>query len=514
MRSAALLVFVSTALALGSCKSSSSGSSNDDTSDASVATPATPPDVTFPQSFMWGSATAAFQVEKGLTATDWSAWVKTPNKIKNGDDPDVAGPDALAHVDEDIALLTAMGQNAYRFSIEWARLYPTRAAFDADTPDMTAVTAYDTLLTKLKAAKIRPVVTLHHFSSPSWLSDPSQGSQPQAWERPEMTTLFVEYAKRIATRWGDKIDDYITINEPFNLVLAGYVQGSFPPGQILAMTRAFAVAKIEARAHAQAFDAIHAADKTDADGDGKAALVSMAFHQRTFHPLDPTNPDDVDATTRVHYIWNEWLLNAVVKGNWDDDYNMDYTGPNDLTADPSLINHCDFIGVNYYSDTLIAAHHGIVIPMINASVIQDHMPTDRPKTDLAWDIYPEGMGTVLDEAKAYGLPIVVTENGIADSVDQNRARFLAEHLIQVGAAIGRGADVRGYFHWALIDNFEWANGFCPNFGFASYDHTNPARPRTLRPSGNTYKSIIAASGVKQTDIDAMAPYTTSTSQCP
>ena len=510
MRRHAVLAFaalVASQLLVPACRSSSSSTPSDDGGAADASIPL-PPQVTFPKGFLWGSATAAFQVEKGLGATDWGAWVKTTGKIKNGDDPDVAGPDALAHVDEDVALLTASGQNAYRFSIEWARLYPTKAAFDADTPDMTAIAAYDALLTKLKAAKITPLVTLHHFSSPSWLSDPSQPMQPQAWERPEMSDLFVEYAKRIAKRWGDKIDWYVTINEPLNLALGGYVQGSFPPGEILAMDRTFAIVKAEARAHAKAFDAIHAADTIDADGDGKAAWVSMAFHQRTFHPFDPSNQDDLDATTRVHYIWNAWLLNSVVKGDWDDDYDMTYTGPADLQGDPTLKNHVDYVGINYYSDTIIARQHGIVIPKIDASVIQDHMPTSRPKTEMAWDIYPEGMGTVLDEAKAYGFPIVITENGTADSTDANRARFLAEHVYQVGAAIARGADVRGYMHWALIDNFEWANGFCPKFGLASYDAKNPARPRTLRASGMTYKSIITANAMQQGDVDALPPYAT------
>ena len=161
----------------------------------------------------------------------------------------------------------------------------------------------------------------------------------------------------------------------------------------------------------------------------------------------------------------------------------------------------------------MARQHGVVIPVINVSVIQDHMPTTRPKTELAWDIYPEGMGEVLDQAAAYKLPIVITENGIADSTDANRARFLAEHLFQVGLAMTRGADVRGYFHWALIDNFEWANGFCPKFGLASYDAQNPEKTRSLRASGGTYKSIITAGRLAKSDIDAMPAYVAPQSTC-
>ncbi len=491
---------LATLVAAASCKS-----------DPGPSTPAKPARVTFATGFLWGTATAGFQVESGLAATDWAAWVKTKDKIKNGDSPDAAGPDALAHVDEDIALMKAMGNTAYRFSIEWGRLYPTRDAFATDTPDPAAIQAYDGVLAKLKAAGMVPMVTLHHFVTPSWLSDPSKGSEPQAWERPEMTDLFVEYARRIAKRWGDKVDWWCTINEPLNVALGGYVQGSFPPGQLLALDRTFAVVKAEARAHAKAFEAIHAADKADADGDGKAAMVSMAFHQREFHPLDPEDEADVAATRRTRYVWNQWILNVVVRGDWDDDYDGNYTGPADRKGDPALAAHVDWVGVNYYSDTLISASRGVVIPVIRAAVIQDNLPTTRPKTEFGWDIYPEGMGTVLDEVATYKLPILITENGLADAKDTNRARFLAEHLYEVGRAITRGADIRGYFHWALLDNFEWASGFCPKFGFASYDPAT--KKRTLRPSGNTYRQIATSGAVELRNIEALPPYTSATSRC-
>ena len=135
---------------------------------------------------------------------------------------------------------------------------------------------------------------------------------------------------------------------------------------------------------------------------------------------------------------------------------------------------------------------------------QDHLGTDRPKTDFFWDIYPEGFGTVLDEAKGYGLPILVTENGIADQADVSRGRFLAEHLFQLGLAMQRGADVRGYFHWAMVDNFEWASGFCPKFGLHTVDKATGQR--TARASARVYTGIIRAGKVRQEDIDAMPPY--------
>ena len=483
---------------------------------ASTPTAAAPPpaEVDFPAGFMWGSSTAGFQVEMGDVHTDWSHWVAS-GKIPSGDSPDVGGPDALDHIDDDVAALTASGQNTYRFSIEWGRVYPTEADFEADTPDPQAIASYTTLLQKLVAAHIRPVVTLVHFSLPDWLSDgtPATTSSPQGWERPETIGDFTTWCTRAASRWGSMIDWWITINEPLPYVLGGFVQGSFPPGDVLNLTRAIAVVKTETRAHASCFDAIHAADTVDADGDGKAAQVSLAKHQRTFHPFDPTDPDDATAVQRVDYIWNQWILNAIVKGNWDDDFDQAYTSPGDVMADPTLAMRADFIGVNYYSDTLISASHGgIKIPApVEAVVIERDMGDGRPITDFGWDIYPEGLGTVLDETEQYGLPMMITENGLADAPDANRARFLLEHLYQLGWAMQRGDQVIGYVHWALVDNFEWANGYCPHFGLFAYDQTTGVR--TAKGSVATYSSIIASGRVTTDDVAAAAPYVPPPAEC-
>lgn len=476
-------------------------------SACSSSTPAVSPppaEVAFPAGMLWGSASAGFQVESGNTTSDWGHWVQTAGKIKNGDKPDVGGPDALAHMDEDIKALKDSGQNAYRFSIEWSRVYPTRKAFDDDTPDQAAVGAYAQLLAKLKAAGITPMVTLSHFALPDWVADVTQPAQPQGWERPDIGGLFEAWCSRMGARYGGSVDWWNTINEPFNLVLGGYVQGSFPPGLVLNLDRAFVAGRAEVRAHARCFDALHAADTVDADGDGKAARVSFAAHLRTFHPVDPQNPEDVQATERVHRIWNVWALDAVTTGNWDDDLDGKFDGPKDMLADPTLIGRLDYVAVNYYSDTLISAAGGIVIPVVQAVVTQASLPTGRPKSDLGWDVYPEGLGTVMDEVAKYKLPVVITENGIADHADVSRARFIAEHLYQLGWARLRGVDVRGYFHWSLVDNFEWAEGFCPRFGLFSYDPQT--KVRTMRKSADTYKGIAQSNVVRRADVDALPPY--------
>lgn len=478
-------------------------------SDPTQESPA-PAEVTFPKGFLWGSATAAFQVESGSVHTDWWHWAKQPGKIQGGAHPDVGGADALAHVDDDIKALKDSGQNAYRFSIEWSRVYPTRESFDQNTPDPAALAAYDGLLDKLRAASLVPVVTLQHFALPEWLTDVARWSAPYGWERPEIVDLFAEWARRAGARWGKDVDYWVTINEPVNVVLGGYVAGLFPPGALLNVDRGLQVVRAEARAHAKAFEALHAADTVDADGDGKASLVSMAFHMRTFHPKDASDDDDKAAAERTRRLWNQWLLDALVKGDVDDDFDGTLTGPKDRKGDATLAGHLDWIGVNYYSDTIIAAGGGIKVPVINAVVLQDDLPTGRPRTDFGWDIYPEGFRTVLNEAKAYGLPLMVTENGLADDGDKNRARFLAEHLYQMGRAIQDGAKIIGYMHWSLVDNFEWASGYCPKFGLY---RVNADGSRTARPSVQSYRAIIESGKVTRAAIDALPAYAPPPQRC-
>lgn len=477
--------------------------SSSDDDGGGATTPPEPAEVTFPQGFLWGSASAAFQVEKGLGNTDWGIWVKTPGKIKGGDDPDVGGADALAHIDDDVALLKASNQNAYRFSLEWARVYPTRAAFDADQPDPAAVAAYDKLFAALRAAKIAPFVTLQHFSLPDYLSDPRKPNEPQGFERPESVEMFAKWCQRAAARWGGEIDWWATINEPIMSPLGGYIQGSFPPGLVLAMDRALAVGRSSALAHARCFDAVKAADTKDADGDGKASMVGIVHHLRAIEPEDPTYPEDVAAAERVRYVNNTWFLNAAVRGDWDEDFDGKLDGPKDRKADPALANRSDYIGVNYYS-ALVATVNGLRIPVIDAFIKQDRLVSDRPKTDFYWDIYPKGLRIVLDEVKGYGVPIVITENGLADSKDVNRSRFLLEHLYELGKARADGIDVRGYLYWSLLDNFEWASGFCPRFGLHTVDRATGAR--AARPSAQTYAKIAREGKVAKADVDAAPPY--------
>lgn len=464
---------------------------------------------TFPKGFLFGAASAGMQIEKGLNHADWWQWAQLPGKVARGDKPD-DGPDSLAHIADDVAALKSAGLNSYRLSIEWSRIYPTRAAFDANTPDATALATYHSLLKALKDAGIRPFVTIHHFATPDYLDDITQPSQPQAFERDEMITMFGEFAKRMGKEFGGEVDDWVTINEPMVLLVGQYLAGAHPPGPPLDIDRMFNAAKKLVRAHVAAYRGLHEGDTVDA-GTGHAAWVSVAKHNRVFVPLDPCEPNDVTAATQTNYVWNEWLYNALVFGDWDDDLDGNTTGPNDKKGDPTLKGTVDWLGLNYYGVSTV--NSALKLKYIGGLPAYDSLPSDLPKTDMNWDIYPQGFRKVLGQLKKYSLPVVITENGIGDAQDVNKSRYLAEHLFEVGKAIEDGVDVRGYFFWSLTDNFEWDHGFCPRFGLFRIDYSSPARTRTPTKAVALYKQIAADAKITTATIDALPAYSAPT-LCP
>ena len=486
-----------------------SSTSTPETGGAGGSNAAAITSVTFPKGFLWGSATAGFQVEKGLADTDWGAWAKIDGKIKGGDRPD-DGPDAFAHVAGDLGLMKDAGLGAYRFSLELARIYPTRAAFDADDPSADGLAAYDDLMAKLRAASIVPLVTLHHFVWPTWMSDPADPKQPQGYERADAADVMTAWCARMGKRYGKDVDWWVTLNEPTVEASIGYLAGLWPPG-VSDVERLVSVMKKQVELHARCYDALHAADTVDADGDGKAALVSIAKHNRVYEPADPTSEDDLAATEHSRRFWNQWFLDAIVKGDGDDNFD-DAIGPGDRVGDAALKGRADYLGINYYGVSRIAAN-ALRFPHMGVQPSQFNLQDGRPRNDLGWSIAPEGFGAVLDEVAPYGLPIVVTENGIADGTGANRSRYLLEHAFELGKAIGRGANVIGYFHWSLVDNFEWASGFCPRFGLYHVDMASPAKTRTATPTVAVLKELATTGTLAKATVDALPAYAAPTSPC-
>ena len=269
---------------------------------------------------------------RATSNTDWSHWVAS-GKIPSGDSPDVGGPDALDHIDDDIAALVSSGQNTYRFSIEWGRVYPTQADFDSDTPDPQGLAAYDTLLQKLAAAHITPVVTLVHFSLPAWLSDgtPATTANPQGWERPATIDAFTTWCTRAATRWG-RAGRLVGHHQRAAALRARRLR----PGELSARRPPERDPR-HRRRHRPRLAPTRAAT-TPSMRPIRSTRTATGRRRRSRSPstsgrstrYDPTDPDDTAAAQRVDYIWNQWFLNAIVKGNWDDDFDAAYTSPGDV----------------------------------------------------------------------------------------------------------------------------------------------------------------------------------------
>lgn len=383
----------------------------------------------FPEGFFWGAATAAHQIEGNNTNNDW--W----RAEQAGLLPHRSEAACNSWVDwrQDIELLKSMGLNAYRLSVEWARIEPEPGRFDQD-----ALNAYRQQLEALKAAGIEPMVTLHHFTSPTWLAD--QGG----WTNPEVVASFERYVTQVSERLSDLVQWWITINEPSILAFKSYVEGSWPPHQPNHLRGYVRLMRHSRRAHARARRILKSA-RND-------AMVSMAFAIWPLQAVRRWSPIDQAMAAFGDWFWQGRIVQRSL---------------------PWL----DWIGVNYYSRTFV----GWPWPSSDGHI-------SGARTDFGWEIYPEGLRSVLNRVGRYGKPVMVTENGIADAADGQRAEYIVAHVRQMRLAIDDGVDLRGYLHWTLLDNFEWAEGFEQRFGLAT-------RERQLRPSARVYGTIARANGL-------------------
>jgi beta-glucosidase len=490
--------------------------------------PYTPsPRARVPTNFLWGSATAPYQIEGELENTNWSQWEQMGRIVGGARASD--GPQSLSHLDDDVRTLTETGQNAYRFGIEWARLFPTRDAWNAcrTAPESMRQSAcrnaaspdglryYRSLLTALHEQNITPLVTLQHFTLPTYVDDLSMDWRAQGWMRDEIVQDLGIWAGFVAGEFGGEVDWWVTINEPLVVATVGYLDGRSPPGQSFQLDAILHVVRNMVRAHAAMYDAIHAADRTVAERRGPitplpAAMVSIAHHVRKFYGANPADARDAASAQRADHLFNRLFIDAIVRGNLDANGNGTLDAGEPMN-DPALRGRADYVGVNYYTLTVIQTN--TAIPLLRALPVPDERERGLPKTDFGWDIHPRGFQDVLVWAGSYGLPVVVTENGIADATDVNRPRFLAEHLAAMGAAIQQGVRVVGYFHWSTFDNFEWVAGYCPRFGLYTIDFNDPMRPRTPRPSARLYRQIIQAGEVSDALLAMQPPYRSATTFC-
>ncbi len=427
----------------------------------------------FPDGFLWGTATAAHQTEGDNKNSDWWEWEKQPGNIANGDRSGGAS-DHYRRYAEDLKLARQMGHNAYRFSIEWARIEPEEGRFDE-----AQINHYRSVLESCHENGLTPMVTLFHFTLPQWLSD--QGG----WSSKNIVARFERFARFAGERLGDKVDLWCTLNEPVVYLGAAHAVGLFPPGQ-KGMGRAANVMARMAKGHVAAFRALREADTVDIDGDGKATLIGVAKHLRVFQPARRNNPLDHVAARFSAFSFNRAFMIAITGGKLLLNVpGLPHLNERIHAGEPTL----DYVGVNYYSRDLVKFN------VKTPGLVDRLVPEGAPVTDMGWEIYPEGFYRVLMETwKSYKLPIIVTENGMADARDLQRPGFLQSHLEAMARAMRDGVPVKGYLHWSLLDNFEWLEGFAPRFGLLKIDYRTQSRKKT--GTARLYSSIIGSNSIE------------------
>lgn len=374
----------------------------------------------FPDGFLWGAATASYQVEGGIENNDW-AQAAREGKVP----PCGRACDHYNRFEADFDLAKELGHNAHRLSIEWARIEPEEGKFDE-----REIEHYAQVLQALRARGIVPFVTLWHFTQPLWFAHRG------GFLHSKSTEVFARYCRFVAERLGHEGIFYMTINEPQIMFLDGQVKGKFPPFNRSLFSGLRAMRGM-ARAHKAAYAAIHAVHPD--------AQVGLATHNNYFD--FGRNFLAAPLAWFLSWWWNRRFLN-VVRGAYD------------------------FIGLNHYFHTTIGWHPGSV-----------------PRSDMGWEIHPESLYRCLMELRRYKVPVYITENGLADADDSRRAEYIAGYTEKVLNAIKDGADVRGYLHWSLMDNYEWAEGFTKRFGLIEINYETLAR--TVRPSARLFAKIAS-----------------------
>jgi len=448
-------------------------------------------------SFTFGAATAATQIEDQNPSTDWYLWTAPPPEGLGHDT--FVGDASLGYTKalDDVGLIRDLHLDTYRFSVEWARVEPRRDEIDEDALDH-----YDQLIDALVDAGVTPMITLHHFSSPVWVDDPrdlacAQGPSDTnlcGWGDPvgseQIIAELAEQARLLGTRYGDRVDNWATVNEPVNYLLASYGVGIFPPGRALLISDFpgwLGIVRNYLRAHVAIYDALKESDTVDADGDGVAAQVGFTLNAIEWLPsrdnAPSDDPQDIAAAERIRYAYQHLFVDALIEGGFDND--LDQTLEE---AHPEWAGKLDWLGVQYYSRQGVSATPA-VIPVLNlmpcfgefdfGSCVPPADPTHFVPA-LGYEYYEPGIYNILKDFSARwpDLPLTVTESGLGTENGVRRAEHVVRSLEQIHRALDEGVDVRGYYHWSLFDNFEWAEGFVPRFGLYRVDYDTYERVPT------------------------------------
>jgi beta-glucosidase len=400
-------------------------------------------------------------VEGHASGNDWWDWEQKPGKIHDGTTSGAAADWWNGRAEEDLRRAAALGQNAHRLSLEWSRLEPEPGRWDD-----AAFARYADILRCARQVGLEPLVTLHHFTLPRWLA------RRGAWLAADAAQCFESYALECARRLGSLIGFWATQNEPNVLGYAAYADGRWPPGHRnpLSLMRAL---RAMLEAHARAYRALHAQQAN--------ARVGIVLSLPVFDPFQPRALDRAAAHAQ-RWAFNGMLLEALGSGRLLPPLGMG-------RSVRWLARSFDWLGVNYYGRYRVAFDLRAARELFGR---RDASTTVHTEWNDWGEPCAEGLTRQLLALGRFGVPLYVTENGIFDNHDRRRPQFLREHIAAVRAAIGAGADVRGYFHWTLVDNFEWAEGWSARFGLFALDART--QQRTLRPSGELYAEICRSNG--------------------
>lgn len=458
--------------------------------------------VRFPADFVWGAATAAYQIEgavheDGRTDGIWDAFCRVPGAVMGGDSGDVAD-DHYHRFRDDVALMKSLNLRSYRFSVAWPRVRPDGGAFNP-----RGVAFYDRLVDELLAQDIAPWVTLYHWDLPQVLEDAG------GWVNRDTVDRFVDYALSVHDALRDRVDIWTTFNEPWCSAFLGYTGGQHAPG------RQEGAAGLIAAHHLLLAHGTAAAELRRRQPDATLGITVNLTHAE---PADPADPVDVDAARRIDGLHNRLFLDPLLRGAYpadvlEDTRHLDWQrvvrdGDLETIATP-----LDVLGVNYYhgcatsgharTDVVGAGHEVPPRPTQTPYVSAEHVTFPSrglPLTDMGWEIQPWGLRELLLRLQAdYTLPpIYITENGAAFADhpdasarvdDPDRIAYIDAHLRQVKEAMDAGVDVRGYFVWSLLDNFEWAYGYAKRFGIVYVDYAT--QTRIAKASAHWYAAVAA-----------------------
>lgn len=421
--------------------------------------------IQFPRGFVWGVASSSHQVEGGCSNNQWSAW-ESQGRIKSGDHVGLAC-DWWRNAEQDFDRAQELGINALRLSVEWSRIEPEEGRWD-----VSAIGRYRAMLKALEQRRIRPFVTLHHFTNPLWFEGKGAFQSPQSIE------LFQRFTHRVVAELGDLCNDWTTFNEPNVYSALGYFLGEFPPGRRGHFLQAALVTRNLCLSHAAAYRTIH--------GLQPKANVGWAQHVVVFKPRRPESDIDRWLTAFVDRRFNDNFAESILYGRAPFPLNKIRQNLADVK------DTCDYIGINYYS----RLRAGLALNSPRTLFFQLTVPPHKPQGDSGVEIpygeaYPKGLRRAAKRFAEFHKPIYILENGVPDRDDRIRPWVMRAAVKQMRKLLAAGIDLRGYFHWSLTDNFEWNEGWHLRFGLIELDPVT--QQRKARPSAQVYAEIIRES---------------------